>query len=333
MNIDFIMTRTKIWWEAARWEALPQSAIACAAGGLIAFYHGKFDLLRFLVTFAGVMAVHLGTNLLDDYADLKIGGFSIRNEVKQAGNAVRALKAPYVVDGTIKLQHVLYVSLGLFALGVLAGAYLTAISGWPVAAIAAAGAFFCFFYSMPPVKLCYRGMGEATVALSFAITCVGTYYAVAQSFSWEPVLISAPIGIMVSLILYVHSIMDFKPDLAVKKRTLVMVLGNQQKAVQLLPLALVISYGSIIGGVAVNILPLTTLLTLLSIPLAVKLVQLMRRLSHGDYEVRRTWWMGPMERGLMEVGQWFMIRWYLARNLMVTTTLLIFVAYIMALVL
>ncbi len=332
MNIDFIMTRTKIWWDAARWLALPQSAMACAVGGLIAFYHGKFDPLLFLVTFAGLVAVHLGTNLLDDYADLKIGGFSIRNKVQQAGDTVRTEKAPYVINGTIKLDHVLYVSLGLFALGLLAGAYLTAISGWPVAAIAAAGAFFCFFYSMPPVKLCYRGMGEVAVAFSFAMTCVGTYYAVAQSFSWEPVFISVPIGIMVGLILYVHSIMDFKPDLAVKKRTLVMVLGNQQKAIRLLPLAFVIAYGSIIGGIAMDILPLTTLLTLLSIPMAIKLAQLMRRIGQGDYEVKRTWWMGPMESGLVEIGQWFMVRWYLARNLMVATTLLIFAAYIIALV-
>jgi len=305
----------------------------CLVAGLVAFYQGLFDPLLFLVTLIGLMAVHLGANLLDDYADLKIAGFSVRNELQQAGDMVRTTKAPQVVNGTIKLDHVLYVSLGLFTVGIMACAYLAVVSGWPVAAIAAGGAFICFFYSMPPLSLCYRGMGEAVVAVSMGpMICVGTYYAVAQRFSWEPFLISIPIGILIALVLYVHSIMDFKPDLRVKKRTLVAVLGSQQKAILLLPVLFVIAYGVIVTGVVLNILPFTTLLVLLSLPLAIKLVQLMLQLGRGDYgDVKRTWWMGPMEHAMGIGMDWFMVRWYLARNLMIFTTLLIFVAYGMAL--
>jgi len=306
----------------------------CAVAGLIAFCNDLFDPLRFVVTLIGLMAVHLGTNLLDDYADLRIGGFSVRSELQQAGDTVRTTKAPHIVDGTIKLNHVLYVSLGLFTLGIMACAYLIRVSGWPVAAIAAGGAFICFFYSMPPLSLCYRSMGEAVVGLAMGpMICVGTYYAVAQHFSWEPFLVSITIGIMIALILYVHSIMDFKPDLKVRKRTLVVSLGSQQRAILLLPVVLTIAYGAIVIGVALNILPLTTLLILLSLPLAIKLYQLMRQLGRGDYgDIKRTWWMGPMEHYMGKGMDWFMIRWYLARNLMISTTLLIFAAYGAALV-
>jgi len=324
-----VLKRTKVWWDAARWMALPQSAMPCLVAGLIAFYHGLFDPVRFLVTFIGLMAVSLGTYLLDDYADLKIAGFSVRNELQQAGDIVRTTKAPHVVNGTIKLNHVLYVSLGLFTVGIMACVYLAVVSGWPVAAIATGGAFICFFYSMPPLSLCYRGMGEAAVAVSMGpMICVGTYYAVAQCFSWELLLLSIPIGILIALILYVHSIMDFKPDLKVKKTTLVAILGSQQKAILLLPVLFVIAYGVIIAGVVLNVLPLTDLITLLTLPLAIKLVQLMRQLGRGDYgDIKRTWWMGSMEKGMGVGMDWFMVRWYLARNLMISTTLLIFVAY------
>lgn len=39
-----------------------------------------------------------------------------------------------------------------------------------------------------------------------------------------------------------------------------------------------------------------------------------------------------MEHGMGMGIDWFMTRWYLARNLMITTTVLIFAAYIMALI-
>jgi len=101
----------------------------------------------------------------------------------------------------------------------------------------------------------------------------------------------------------------------------------------LLPVVLTIAYGAIVIGVALNILPLTTLLILLSLPLAIKLYQLMRQLGRGDYgDIKRTWWMGPMEHYMGKGMDWFMIRWYLARNLMISTTLLIFAAYGAALV-
>ena len=324
-----VAQKIRIWWDSARWVALPNSGMPCILGGLIAFSDGSFNLVRFVIAFFGVMAVHLGTNLLDDYADLKIGGFSLRDKVQKIEDkGVRTIKAPYVVDGTIRLNHVLYFSLALFAVGIAAGVYLTIASGWPVAVIAILGAIICFFYSMPPLSLCYHGMGEMVVGLAMGPgICLGTYYAVAQSFSWTPVLIGITIGCLVGLVLYVHSIMDFKPDLAAKKKTVVAYIGDRQKAIKLLPVILAVAYGTVILGILLRVLPPATLLVFLSLPMAIKLIQLMNRLGKGDYgETKLTWWMGPMEQ-MIEGLEWFLIRWRLARNLMMTITLLIFIAY------
>ncbi len=322
------LQRTKIWIDSSRWISLPNSAMPVILGGLTAFTNGFFDWSRFIIAFLGIIAVHAGTNLLDDYADLKIAGFFHRNKIRESkGEGIRTVKAPYVVNGTIRLQNVFYVSMALFAAGAAAGAYLTIVSGWPVIAIAAFGALICFFYSMPPVKLCYRGLGELVVGAAMGPgICVGTYYAVAQRFDWAPLFVGIVLGCLIGLILFVHSIMDYKPDIAVEKKTSVAYLGGAKAATSVLPVIFFIVYGIVVAGILFKILPLTYVLLFLTLPMAVKLVMMMRRLSRGDYgEEKPRWWMGPMEQKV-EGHDWFMVRWLLARNVMITTTLLIVAA-------
>ena len=326
--------KIKIWWDSARWVSLPNSAMACLLGGLLAYSHGEFNLLYFSIAFLGVMVVHLGTNLLDDYADLKAGGEGLRETVRSGSpDPIRTVKAPYVLSGDIKLNQLLIVSLTLFALGIAACIYLTIQSGWPVAVIAAAGAVISFFYSMPPLKFSYRGMGELVVSASLGPgICLGTYYAVTGSFSWEPILIALPVGILVGLILFVHSVMDYRPDTAASKRTLVSVVGSQARAIALLPFILAAAYIIIIIGITTGILPAATLLVLLSLPMAVSFVQTSHKIRDGQYDrIKARWWMGPMEQ-MLEGHDWFIIAWRQARNLLIFFTLLIIIAYIIVII-
>jgi len=324
----------KIWWDTARWVALPNSAMACLLGGLLAYAHGKFDLLYFSIAFLGVMVVHLGTNLLDDYADLRAGGTGLRDAVQsESADPIRTVKAPYVVSGDITVNQLLIASLILFAFGIAACVFLTISSGWPVAVIAAAGAVICFFYSMPPLKFSYRGLGELVVSASMGPgICLGTYYAVTGTFSWEPVFVALPVGILVGLILFIHSVMDYRPDQAVQKRTLVSVLGSQARAFALLPFILAAAYVIIILGIIFGVLPIATLLVLLSLPMAISFIQTTGKIRVGQYEsIKARWWMGPMEQ-MLEGHEWFLIAWRQARNLLVFFTLLIVIAYIIAII-
>ena len=326
--------KLKIWWDSARWVSLPNSAMACLLGGLLAYAQGEFNLLYFSIAFIGVMVVHLGANLLDDYADLKAGGIGLRDAVQsKVTDPVRTVKAPYVLSGDISMNQLLAASFILFALGIAACIYLTIQSGWPVAVIAAAGAIISFFSSMPPLKFSYRGLGELVVSASLGPgICLGTYYAVTGSFSWAPILIALPVGILVGLILFIHSVMDYRPDTAANKKTLVSVLGSQARAIALLPFILSAAYIIIILGVMMGILPATTLLVLLSLPMAVSFIQTGHKIRDGQYDrIRARWWMGPMEQ-MLEGHDWFLIAWRQARNLLIFFTLLIFIAYIIVII-
>jgi len=140
--------------------------MACLLGGLLAFAHDKFNLLYFIIALPGVIVVHLGTNLLDDYDDLKSGSADIRDSVQvQSTDPIRTVKAPYVQSDDIKINQLLLASFILFALGIAACIFLTIKSGWLVAAFAAAAASISFFYYMPPLKFSCRGPGELVVSL------------------------------------------------------------------------------------------------------------------------------------------------------------------------
>jgi 1,4-dihydroxy-2-naphthoate polyprenyltransferase len=325
----------RAWWDSFRWVALPNSGMSIVLGGIIAFVDGKFDWLRFIVAFIGVMCVHLGTNLLDDYADLKIAGFLFREGVqKKNETAIRTAKAPYIQDGTIKMSHALLASWILFIAAIACGIFLVIVSGWQLLVIAGIAAVICYFYSMPPLKLCYRGMGELVVILSMGPgICLGVYWAVTGTFSWTPLLLGLALGCMIGLILYNHSIMDYKPDIAINKKTTVALLGGTKPATRLVPVIIGVAYGAVALGMALRILPLTMLVVLLCLPISIKLIILMNRLAAGDYSPTKvSWWMGPMEWKNIEGHEWFMVRWLLTRNVLITFALLVYAGYLLSLI-
>jgi 1,4-dihydroxy-2-naphthoate octaprenyltransferase len=93
------------------------------------------------------------------------------------------------------------------------------------------------------------------------------------ALSWEPFVASIPVALLVALILYVNEIPDRRGDARAGKRTLPVrfspraVIGGYNAAATA-------AYVALVGGVVAGILPVPTLLMLLTIPLA-------RRVSRG----------------------------------------------------
>ncbi|MDO5567077.1 MAG: prenyltransferase, partial [Planctomycetia bacterium] len=133
--------------------------------------------------------------------------------------------------------------------------------------------------------------------------------------------VSCSVGLLVGNILYTHSVLDLDPDRRAGKKTLAVLLGNEHRAVWGSGLFMLAIYASVLIGVFRSVLSPTTLLVFLSLPLAVGLWHLLWiHAIEPDRKVERAFWMGPMENwDIMLVNHldWFMIRWFLSRNLMV----------------
>jgi 1,4-dihydroxy-2-naphthoate octaprenyltransferase len=128
-----------------------------------------------------------------------------------------------------------------------------------------------FGYTAPPLKLVYRGLGEIAVALGFGpIMLLGAY--VVQTggrLAWEPFVASIPVALLVALILYVNEIPDRRGDAYAGKRTLPVRFGRSS-VIAGYRIAAAGAYVAVVAGVLIGLLPVTTLLVLLTIPLALR---------------------------------------------------------------
>jgi len=123
-------------------------------------------------------------------------------------------------------------------------------------------------YSAPPLRLVHRGLGEPVTALGFGpVMAVGTYFACAGRWSWQPVLASLPVALLIALVLYVNQVPDRAGDAAAAKRTLI---------VRFTPAVVQAGYGAtvvaaylcIVAEVAAGVTPAWTLLAVGTAPLA-----------------------------------------------------------------
>jgi 1,4-dihydroxy-2-naphthoate polyprenyltransferase len=161
---------------------------------------------------------------------------------------------------------------GLYLVGIAVGLALLALRGSvALLVIGVIGVLLSVFYTAPPLKLVYRGLGEVTTAIGFGpLMLVGA--AVVQTRGVVPVealVASVPIAILVALILYVNEIPDRPSDASAGKRTLPVRLPRET-VIALYDVAAVATFVVIGLAVAAGILPIPALLALLAAPLALR---------------------------------------------------------------
>jgi len=263
MNIN----RLKIWLKATRAPFLTGSIIPVSLGTAVAWSEtGHFHLVYFLLALAGVSFLHLGTNLTNDYFDHKSGNDRLNKNFSQFNGGSRVIQ-----DNQISAKGILIFALACFTVGSLIGLWINhQFQTNVVLCLGLIGVFCGFFYTATPLKIGYSGWGEAIVGLCFGpLVVLGSHYAQTQSFSWTTFWASIPIGIMIGLILYINEFPDYQADKAVAKNTLVVRLGKK-KAVKVYNFLLAMTYVIIIFGVLIKLMPLYTLIALLTLPLALK---------------------------------------------------------------
>ncbi|MGI5831298.1 MAG: prenyltransferase [Thermoguttaceae bacterium] len=326
-----MLKRIHFWLRNARWHSTAQSVLPAVLALIVAWGGEGFRPLLGMLALFGVFLGHLAANLLDDYFDFYCQSPEAREKLLTQGELARGMKCSYLTGGQTTPRRLLGVAVFLCAILLLIGAYLFVQRGWPIVLCAGVGAVLLFFYSAPPFRLSFHGLGEITVGVIFGpIVMAGVAWSASGRLDPEVLLLSIPTGLLVTNILYVHSILDMNPDRQIRKKTLAVLCGSPRKGLVLLALILLGTYISIAASIVLGKISPVYGIVFLSLPLAVALWRSMIAYAfHPEKSVVRRRWMGPMEYWdlFVEKGHdWFLFRWFLSRNLETAFCLLAIVA-------
>ncbi|MDP8904821.1 MAG: prenyltransferase [Chloroflexota bacterium] len=262
-----VRPRLSLGWLTLRATRLPflsATFIPVLIGLAIAAWHGFFDLPSALLTIVGAAAVHLGLNVANDVFDARLGADEKNVNPTQYSGGSRVIQY-----GLVSLRDMALISAAMYAIAIGVGLVLLMTRYSPaLLAIGVTGIIISLFYTAPPLKLVYRGVGEVMVGLGFGpIMLLGAYVVQSGgSIPLEPIVASVPIGILVALILYVNEVPDRPADERAGKRTLPVLLPRAA-VVNVYLVAALVAFAVIGGGVLAGVLPLPALIALLGLPL------------------------------------------------------------------
>jgi 1,4-dihydroxy-2-naphthoate octaprenyltransferase len=258
-----VSRRVSAWYEIARPFSLTASTVPVAAAGALALINGVFDLPLFLAAWIGAMCLHLGTNITNEIYDVRHGIDTITSP-----GASHAL-----LKGRVKEREAFALVSVYFLVAIAIGIGLIAVRGWPVALFGVLGLIGGFGYTAPPLQLKYRALGIPLVFLLMGpLMVIGAYYVIAGTFSVQAVIASLPIGFLVTAILHGNEWRDITDDTRYGIGTLSALLGR--KAAYYGYLALTVgAYLALAFGVLIDMLPTTSLLAMLSMPLLVRAIR------------------------------------------------------------
>jgi len=273
----------RIWVMAARPKTLPLGVAPVLVGTALAGYEHIFHPLRFIAALLGSVFIQIGANLSNDYSDAHRGA-----DTEDRLGPVRV-----TAGGLVPPRQVLIATYVTFGLAVLCGVYLIAVAGWQILLIGVASIIAGVLYTGGPRPYGYEGLGEVFVFLFFGFAAVaGSYFAQAEDFSWESLVLSVPIGLIAAAVLVVNNTRDIDTDRRANKRTLAVRIGRENSRLMYAAMVL-IAYPIVLIPWVFGPLSAWLLLPLLSLPLAQAVIRIVA--THSD---------GPsLNRALAKTGQ------------------------------
>ncbi|MEK7321941.1 MAG: NAD(P)H-dependent oxidoreductase [Pseudomonadota bacterium] len=217
-------TRRAAWVKLMRLQFYPMTFLAYAIGALAAAQvTGRWDAGVFWLGYLFIFVVEVITVFSNEYFDYPSD--KLNQNAGPFNGGSRVLVKGELSFGAVRAAIVM-LALGLLPLGYLlfkSNAALTSSDGLLIGAIG----LLAISYTVPPLKLVYRGWGELTVAATHSALVVLCGYAL-QSGSWTdpyPWLVSLPLFFAILPSIILSAIPDYQADLATGKRTAVVTLG------------------------------------------------------------------------------------------------------------
>ncbi|MGH9172727.1 MAG: 1,4-dihydroxy-2-naphthoate octaprenyltransferase, partial [Vicinamibacterales bacterium] len=252
------------WFMATRPFSFTASIVPVLLGTLLAADEGEFDGLLFALVIVASVVVHAGSNLVNDYFDWKNG----------ADKPAALGRGGFIQRGIIQPEAILWFGVVLFGVATALGLVVVYLVGWEVFLFALPSLAAAYFYTGGPKPLGYVALGEATVFLFMGpVIVVGSYFVQTGTIAAAPILLSIPVGLLVTAILQANNIRDIADDTEAGKRTLATYIGRRWANREYVTLL----FGSyfVVGLIALGgIIPAGALLVFLTVPRAIEVTRI-----------------------------------------------------------
>lgn len=318
------------WFQNARPISLPQSMLPALTAVALSYGNNEFSWIAVGACVVGVIFLHLGLNLLDDWFDYKVGSAEARQTVANEGFRGRMVKYPYLTSGEATPAQLLKAVMCFLAVAAVMGAVVVYLRGWMVLGWVAAGLLLGVSYSGGPLKLGFRGLGELVIFLMFGpLMMTGVYFAVTGTVDLKITWLSIAVGLLVTNIVYSHSVLDAIPDQKMGKKTMAHLMGSGKGQIALSAFLNTIPYLMVVVAVLLGQLHWAYLAVLLVLPVSLWLVKsLDDHVAGKEVELEPKKWMGNMGEWekYKEAGvAWFLLRWLTARNIVTRFCMIIII--------
>lgn len=263
--------RLKLWFLETRPQFLILSVVLAFLGTSIAWYDGYFHLGYALLAGFGLLLTHISVNTLNDYFDYRSGVDLVTRRTPFSGGSgilPAALLSP---------KQVFWLGVSSFLLAVLIGVFFVLTRGWLLLPLLLLAAVCVLFYTPVILKMPWpewvAGLGLGVLPI------LGLYFAQAAQYNWHAVIAAVPSGILVHNLLLLNEFPDTEADRQAGRRTLPIIMGGARASLVYSVFTITV-YLWIIGWVIARVMPVFSLISLLTLPFALKAIKGSRK--HQD---------------------------------------------------
>lgn len=257
-------------WRLANPKIWVASAVPLLVGSVCAYQRtGSFSIWWFLVAALGLGLIETGKHAINEAVDYYTG---VDRNVAEDKITPFSGGRRTIVDGTLTFFEVCLAGFLSMGAAALVGLYTVFFREFSILWIGLAGFFIATFYTMPPLKFIYNGLGELAVGITYGpLIVLGSYAVQSHRLDVFPFLLSIPVGLLITNVLWINQFPDYEADKQGKKRNWVVRLGKK-KSLYVFAAFFALSY-LYLATLSVFSLKPWLLISLLSLPLAYSAVR------------------------------------------------------------
>ena len=266
MNQTEKMSPARLMWKMTRPHTLTATFAPVILGTVMALAVTDIDWVMLAAIMSACLCLQIATNLFNEYYDFK-RGLDTADSVGIGGGIVRH---------GLKPSNVLTVAFVLYGIAAILGVYICMNSSWWLVAIGIFGMAVGYLYTGGPLPIAYTPFGElfAGVLMGSGFVLI-SYFVQTGTITWDSVLISLPIAILVGAINMSNNIRDIEEDIIGGRKTLAILLGRD-RAIGLLMIAFIVSFAWIVGLIVAGIISPWGLIVFLGIKKPIEAIRAFR---------------------------------------------------------